>query len=103
MEIQGSQLGFLFYLEGEQMETILLMVVFVTSNIICMMFGAKVGNAVSKGEKIEAPKIPSPVTAYKAHKESKEAEAEKNRLDTILRNIERYDGTANGQEDVPRG
>ena len=82
---------------------ILLIAVVGTLNVVCFFVGAKVGNAVSKGEKIEAPKIPSPVTAYKAHKETKEAEAEKNRLDVILRNIERYDGTANGQEDVPRG
>jgi len=82
---------------------ILLIAVVGTLNVVCFFVGAKVGQAVSKGEKIEAPKIPSPVTAYKAHKATKEAEAEKNRLDVILRNIERYDGTANGQEDVPRG
>ena len=82
---------------------ILLIAVVGTLNLACFFVGAKVGQAVAKGEKIEAPKIPSPVTAYKAHKATKEAEAEKNRLDVILRNIERYDGTGNGQEDVPRG
>jgi hypothetical protein len=85
------------------METILIIAVVGTLNAVCFFIGAKVGQSVSKGEKIEAPKIPSPVTAYKAHREAKEAEAEKNRLDVILANIERYDGTGTGQEDVPRG
>mgnify|MGYP003440827854 FL=1 len=82
---------------------ILLLAVVGTLNVVCFFIGAKVGQAVSKGKEIEAPKIPSPMTAYKNHIATKEAEAEKNRLDVILRNIERYDGTGNGQEDVPRG
>ena len=44
------------------------------------------------------------MNAYlKRIQEAKEAEAEKNRLDVILENIERYDGTGAGQKDVPRG
>ena len=82
---------------------ILLIAVVGTLNIACFFVGAKVGQTVSKGETIEVPKIPSPITAYKNHMATKEAEAEKNRLDVILRNIERYDGTDYGQEDVPRG
>ena len=82
---------------------ILLIAVVGTLNIVCFFVGAKVGNAVAKGKEIEVPKIPSPITAYKAHIATKEAEVEKNKLDIILRNIERYDGTANGQEDVPKG
>jgi hypothetical protein len=85
------------------METILIMAVVGTLNVVCFFVGAKVGQTVVKGKEIETPKIPSPITAYKAHREAKEAEAEKNRLDVILANIERYDGTGNGQEDVPRG
>ena len=80
---------------------ILLVLAIGTLNIACFFVGAKVGQAVSKGETIKAPTI-NPMTVYKAHKDSKEAEMEKSRLDIILRNIERYDGTANGQEDVPR-
>lgn len=81
---------------------ILLIAVVGTLNIACFFIGAKVGQTVSKGKDIELPNI-NPVTAYKAHVDRKEAEAEKNRLDVIMRNIERYDGTGNGQEDVPRG
>lgn len=82
---------------------ILLIAVVGMLNLACFFLGAKTGQTVAKGKDIELPKIPSPMTAYKTHIATKEAEAEKNRLDIILRNIERYDGTANGQEDVPKG
>ena len=69
-------------------------------NIICFVIGAKVGQKVVKGEKIELPKL-NPMEVYREHQEKKEVEKEKDKLETILRNIERYDGTANHQEDVP--
>lgn len=82
---------------------ILLIAVVGTLNVVCFFIGAKVGQTVANGKEVEVPKINGPVTAYKRHTATKEAEAEKNRLDVILRNIERYDGTGYGQEDVPRG
>ncbi len=85
------------------METILIIVAVGTLNVVCFFVGAKVGQTVAKDKEIEAPKIKGPVALYKAHIEAKEAEAEKNRMEVILGNIERYDGTGAGQEDVPRG
>ena len=85
------------------METILIIAVVGALNVACFFIGAKVGQTVANGKEVEVPKIPSPVDVYKRHVETKEAEAEKNRLEVILRNIERYDGTDYGQEDVPRG
>ncbi len=70
-------------------------------NVLCFCIGAKVGQMVQKGETIKAPTI-NPVKLYNEHIDKKEAEAEKNRLDVIMRNIEKYDGTGKGQEDVPR-
>lgn len=72
-----------------------------TLNIVCFFIGAKIGQKVQKGETITAPTV-NPMKLYREHVEKKEAEIEKNRLDTILRNIDRYDGTGSGQEDVPR-
>ena len=69
--------------------------------IACFYIGAKVGQTASKGEAIEIPTI-NPVTIIHEHREKKAAEEEKNRMDTILRNIDSYDGTGIGQEDVPR-
>lgn len=69
-------------------------------NIICFITGAIVGQKVVKGEKIELPKL-NPMEVYKERQEKKEAAKEMDKLETIMRNIERYDGTANNQEDVP--
>ena len=67
----------------------------------CFIVGAKVGQKVSKGEDIKVPTI-NPIEAIREHNNKKEAEMAQDRLDTIMKNIESYDGTPNGQEDVPR-
>ena len=69
-------------------------------NIICFLIGAKVGQAVSKGEDVKLPEV-NPIKAYREHEARREAQMEQDRVDTILRNIESYDGTSRGQEDVP--
>lgn len=76
---------------------VLLLAVMAASNIVCFIIGAKVGQAVSKGEKIETP---DPLKAYREREAKAEAQKEQNKLDAIMRNIEAYDGTSNGQKDV---
>lgn len=66
---------------------------------VCFLIGAKVGQKVSKGEAVELPSA-NPLRMVKESRERKQTEMEQDKLDTILRNIERYDGTAMGQEDV---
>ena len=66
----------------------------------CFLMGAKVGQKVVKGEPIETPNV-NPIKAVKEHNAKKEAEMERHRMEVILGNIESYDGTAKGQEDVP--
>ena len=66
----------------------------------CFLMGAKVGQTVTKGEEIKVPSV-NPMQAVREHKAKKEAEMEQNKFDTILQNIEKYDGTSKGQEDVP--
>ena len=66
----------------------------------CFIVGAKVGQTVSRGEVIETPTL-DPLKAYREHEARREAKAEQDRMDTILQNIESYDGTSNGQKDVP--
>lgn len=82
-------------------DTILLIISMALINVLSFTIGAKVGQKVVKGEKIELPKV-NPMEVYKEHQEKKKAEEEITKLDTIMRNIERYDGTAAGQEDVPK-
>jgi hypothetical protein len=81
------------------METIILIAIVGTLNVVCFFIGAKVGQTVSKGEAIEMPSV-NPIEAIREHNDKREADREQDRLETIMRNIERYDGSANGQEDV---
>ena len=83
------------------MEVFLLIAMGVT-NILCFMIGAKVGQQVANGVPVELPKV-DPMKAVQEHRAKKEAEFQQSRIDTILENIENYDGTGNGQKEVPRG
>lgn len=79
---------------------VLALAVMAAANIVCFTVGARVGQAVSKGEPVELPTL-NPAQVWREHREKKEARAEQDRLDTILRNIENYNGTDYAQEDVP--
>ena len=69
-------------------------------NIACFVIGAKVGQAVTRGEKVTvAPD--NPLNAIREREDKRKAKEEQERIDTIMRNIENYDGTPHGQEDVP--
>lgn len=69
-------------------------------NMAAFFIGAKVGQKVVKGEEI---KLPNPVDAIHDHKSRKEADRIMERDNIILANIDRYDGTGFGQQDVPKG
>lgn len=81
---------------------ILLIAVVGTLNIVCFFVGAKVGQRVSRGEDIEMPSV-NPMKTIVELREKKEAERKQDRMDTIMQNIENYDGTEYGQKDVPGG
>ena len=82
------------------METILIIVAVCVMNIGCFLVGARVGQKVVKGEEVTIPNL-NPVEALKEHREKQEARKEQNRLETIMQNIENYDGTDYGQKEVP--
>jgi hypothetical protein len=82
--------------------TVLEMLVMGAYGIACLVIGARVGQKGVKGEPIELPRV-NPMEIVREHRERKEAEKEQNRTEAILRNIETYDGTGNGQKDVPGG
>lgn len=71
-----------------------------TLNAVCFFIGAKIRQTVDRGEPVRMPSV-NPVETYRQHRAKKEAEMEQNRIDIILQNIERYDGTAEGQQEVP--
>lgn len=67
--------------------------------IVCFFFGAKVGQTVVKGEPIELPTL-NPMKAIREHQDRKEAEREADKFETLMHNIDAYDGTGKGQKDV---
>jgi hypothetical protein len=80
-------------------ENILTIIALGTLNIVCFFVGAKIGQKVVKGEEIKAPEI-TILTPIRDYQRKKQAEAEQNKIDTIMQNIEAYNGTSAGQKDV---
>jgi hypothetical protein len=78
---------------------VLLLIVMGAVNILCFMIGARVGQQTAKGEKVELPTM-NPLEAYREREAKKEAEKEQDKFDTIWRNVDNYDGTDRGQEEV---
>ena len=83
---------------------LLLLLVMGAVNVACFVIGAKVGQATAKGEEVKLPVV-KPIEPVQEHQEQKEAELEavmeQSQLETILQNIDNYDGTDQGQVDVP--
>lgn len=81
---------------------ILLALVVSAACITSFLIGARVGQKTAKGEEVKMPEL-NPFKAYREHEARREAEKEQEKVDVIMRNIESYDGTGRGQEDIPRG
>lgn len=79
---------------------ILMLLVAGAVNVACFVIGAKVGQAVAKGEKVTV--VPEdPFKAIREREDRQQSKAERERLEIILKNIDSYDGTGYGQQDVP--
>ena len=70
-------------------------------NALCFVLGARIGQSVQKGKEIEIPRI-QPLNAIREYNEGKEQRKEQERLKVIAENIDNYNGTSIGQQDVPR-
>lgn len=83
---------------------LLLLLVMGAVNVACFVIGAKVGQATAKGEEVKLPVV-KPVEPVQEHQAQnvaeQEAQMDKSQLETILQNIDNYDGTDEGQVDVP--
>ena len=80
------------------MESIILVLVTGCLCIWSFLIGVKVGKGTEKKE-IPVPTM-NPMKAYREWEDRKEAERQRNRVDTIMRNIDNYDGTSFRQEEV---
>ncbi len=83
------------------METLFTMALTGTLCIVCFYFGVNTAQKVKEDKVVELP-IKSPLKAIREHQEHRENKKQQDRLDTIMRNIEAYDGTGSNQKDVPR-
>ena len=70
-------------------------------NILCFLVGVNVRQKVDKGEPVKVTP-PNVVAAVREHKQQVADDAEKERFDTILRNVDSYDPYGGGQEEVSR-
>lgn len=81
------------------MELILICILFGTFMLLAYTLGLKNGYKLSNKEEITIPNI-NPITIVKEYQEDKKAKKEVQEFNTILENIEAYDGTGFGQKDV---
>ena len=81
------------------METIILVLLMGGMNLLAFLIGARTAQKADKGEEITLPSI-NPMEAYREHRERVEAHREQERLNTMLDNIDNYDGTGTGQKDI---
>lgn len=77
----------------------LTLAVFGAVNLLCFVIGAKVGQTVAKDKEIKLPSL-NPVEVVRGHREKSKAQAEQERIETIMQNIENYNGTSAGQREV---
>ena len=90
--------------EEEVMETILLIATVGLLCVACFFLGARTAQKAVRGEEIAVPTFGNLHDSYKEkqqeRREKEEAMREAEKLEAILQNMERYDGTPAGQQDI---
>ena len=82
------------------MDVMLLAVFISLSNLICLIVGVKVGQKAHRGEDIRMVNLPNPIEKVQTFKVSQEKKKEQEAVETMLYNIDVYDGTGMGQKDI---
>lgn len=80
--------------------TILISILISTINLLCFYFGVRIGQKVAKKEEIKIAGI-NPVKVIETINQSNEDKKEQERMRIIAENIDNYDGTGLGQQDIP--
>lgn len=82
------------------METIALLFLFGIFIIIAYTLGLKNGQKLKNNEEIKIPEI-NPVKIVRNEIETFEQKKKQDAYDTMMANIDNYDGTGLGQKDIP--
>jgi hypothetical protein len=69
--------------------------------LFCVVIGAKIGQKAVRGEDIELPKF-EPVKTIREYNEQKEVRKEQEKQKIIAENIDAYNGTPYGQQELPK-
>lgn len=83
------------------METIALVITICVMCLLCFIVGVRIGQKTVRGEDIELPTI-NPVKAVRNYQEEAEARKEIEKYKIIEENINNYDGTPYGQQEIPK-
>lgn len=81
-------------------DTILLLFLFGIFIIIAYTLGLKNGQKLKNNEEIKIPEI-NPVKIVRNEIETFEQKKKQDAYDTMMANIDNYDGTGLGQKDIP--
>ena len=71
-------------------------------NMFSLLVGVKIGQNSIKGKDIQLNPIKVVKNEINNTKEEKRQSLEKRKLETMLHNIDSYDGTGIGQKEIPR-
>ena len=71
-------------------------------NLLSFIIGAKIGQVSIKGRDIKINPIKAIKEDIRENKIAKEDNLRKRKIDTMLQNIDKYDGTSLGQKEIPR-
>lgn len=82
------------------METIVLLFLFGIFIILSYTLGLKNGQKLKNNEEIKIPEI-NPVKIVRNEIETFEQKKKQDAYDTMMANIDNYDGTGLGQKDIP--
>ena len=82
------------------METIALLFLFGVFIILAYTLGLKNGQKLKNNEEIKIPEI-NPVKIVRNEIETFEQKKKQDAYDTMMANIDNYDGTGLGQKDIP--
>ena len=80
--------------------TILISILISTINLLCFYFSIRIEQKAAKKEEIKIEGL-NPVKVIDTINQSKEDKKEQERMRIIAENIDNYDGTGLGQQDIP--
>lgn len=84
------------------METLLIILATGAVCIASFFIGSRIGAVREKAPQAERPSV-DPLKHILDRQERKKAKANMERYEALMRNIEAYDGTSEGQKDLPGG